>query len=133
MPASSAATQSSCGSVLASVPGLEPRVLEERLAVLDRLVSCIERLDLPAGQRRAQLAELVLVARREDEPHGSGAAAASACALVNVSIPPAARSSSSSRSSREKGSRSAVACTSTSALSPVVTTFMSVSAVESSS
>ena len=49
-----------------------------------------------------------------------------------VSIPPAARSSSSSSSSRENGSCSAVACTSTRRPSPVMTTFMSVSAVESS-
>ena len=48
------------------------------------------------------------------------------------SIPTAASSSSSSRRARENGVRSAVACTSTSAPSPVITTFMSTSAVESS-
>src|SRR5262245_19754013 len=119
--------------VRAPVPRLDPSVREERLAVLDGLVRRVEELDLPVRQRRAQLAELVLVPRGENEPHGSGAAAAADCAPVRVPIPPDARSSSSSSSSREKGSRSAVACTSTRSPSPVMTTFMSVSAVESSS
>ncbi len=121
------------GSVRAAVPGLDPRVVEERRAVLDRLVGRLEERDLPLRKRSAKLAELVLVARREKKVHAGGVAAACACAAASSSIPPAARSSSASSSSREKGSRSAVACTSTSLPSPVMTTFMSVSALESSS
>ena len=57
---------------------------------------------------------------------------ASSCARAISAIPPDARSSSSSSSSRVNGAPSAVACTSTSLPSPVITTFMSASAVESS-
>src|SRR5207244_12107387 len=76
-------------------------------------------------------------ARREDGDHRVGisaraAPAASSCETAIRSIPTAASSSSSFRRSREKGSCSAVACTSTSLPSPVMTTFMSTSALESS-
>src|SRR6476659_71505 len=119
--------------VQTAVMRLDPRVVEEGRTVLDGLVRRLEPLDLPAGQRLAKLAELVLVAGGDEDSQAAGAAAASACAAVSSSIPPAARSRSESRSSRENGSRSAVACTSTSRPSPVITTFMSVSALESSS
>ena len=93
------------------------------------------------------VAQLALEADRAAEPGGeqqpqqrlggrelrhATAATAASCAAAISSIPPAARSSSSSSRSRENGSRSAVACTSTSRPSAVMTTFMSVSAVESS-
>ena len=115
------------------VPRLDPRVVEKRPSVLDGLVFGIEQRDLPVRERPPELAELVLVPRGEDELQAAGAAAASRCAAVSCSMPPPARSRSSSRSSRENGSRSAVAWTSTSSASPVMTTFMSVSALESSS
>ena len=120
-------------SVESPMRSLDPCILDEGDAVLDRLVRSDDELDLPAGKRCAKLAELVRVARGEEQFQGRGAAAASPCAAVSVSTPPAARSSSASRSSRENGSRSAVACTSTSSPAPVMTTFMSVSALESSS
>ena len=56
-----------------------------------------------------------------------------ACGLrASCSMPAPASASSSSSEARESGVRSAVACTSTSPPSPVITTFMSTSAVESS-
>ena len=119
-------------SVPAAVARLDSRVVDERRAVLDRVSRRVQELDLPRGKRASELSELVRVARREDELHTRARATASSWAAVSSSIPPAARSSSSSSSSRENGSRSAVACTSTSAPSPVMTTFMSVSADESS-
>jgi len=54
-----------------TVRRLDPRVGGERFAVLDRLVGRREQIDLPVGQRRAQLSELVLVARSEQQFHES--------------------------------------------------------------
>ena len=86
------------------------------------------------GQGTAELVELVRVARGEDERAFRAAAVSQAArwAVPSSVIPAAARSSSSSSSSRVNGSRSAVACTSTRRPSPAITTFMSVSADESS-
>src|SRR5205814_229349 len=69
---------------------------------------------------------------RSDKPEPTGRRPAAPWAAATSPIPAAARSSSSSRVSRANGSRSAVACTSTRRPSPVITTFMSVSALESS-
>ena len=63
---------------------------------------------------------------------GAAVSHAASCAARSSSIPPVARSSRRSSSSRENGSRSAVACTSTRRPSAAITTFMSVSAEESS-
>ena len=60
------------------------------------------------------------------------AATASAWIVRSCSMPVAASASRSSRWARESGVRSAVACTSTRPPSPVMTTFASTSAVESS-
>ncbi len=60
------------------------------------------------------------------------AATVSACSARSSSMPPAARASRSSRWARDSGVRSAVAWTSTSPPSPVITTLASTSAVESS-
>src|SRR4051812_12156816 len=81
----------------------------------------IERQDL------RQLAQLVLVAGGEDQ-----AEAASSCASRRRAMPAPASSSSSSSEARESGVRSAVAWTSTSPPSPVMTTLASTSAPTSS-
>ena len=60
------------------------------------------------------------------------APSASSCARRRRSMPPPTSASISSSEARESGVRSAVACTSTRPPSPVITTFMSTSAVESS-
>ncbi len=79
-------------------------------------------------QQRLELAHLVRVAGREDEPHTT----ACACTVRRCSMPPAASASRSSRCARDSGVRSAVAWTSISPPSPVITTLASTSAVESS-
>ena len=53
---------------LAPEAGLSTRVLVVRLSVLGRKCVRAEQLDLPAGQCRPQLVELVRVARRELRP-----------------------------------------------------------------
>ena len=116
----------------AAVHRLATRVLGVGRPRLRRECPIVDQVDLPAGQGAPQLGELVRVAGGEPCPHSRGASAAARCACASCSIPPAARSSSSSSSSRVNGSRSAVAWTSTSRPSAVITTFMSVSACESS-
>ena len=127
------------GRVRRAPARLDPRVVLVRRAVLARRIPRVGERDLPARERAPQLCELVRVPRCEDERAArghaaqSGGAAHAVCwAAPSAVIPPAARSSSSSSSSRENGSRSAVAWTSTRRPSPAITTFMSVSADESS-
>ncbi len=96
-----------------------------------------QRLELDRQHDLRQLAQLVVVAGGEDEPHGpraaqAAAATASCWAARSSSMPAAARASSSSSDARDSGVRSAVACTSTSPPSPVITTLASTSAWESS-
>ena len=71
---------------------------------------------------------------RRDRRRAQGSATDTASSWTSPisAIPDSASASSSSSVSRVNGSRSAVACTSTSRPSPVMTTFMSVSAFESS-
>ena len=64
---------------------------------------------------------------------GRGPASAAACRSVNARQPPSASASNWSSRSRSKGSPSAVPCTSMKRPSPVITTFISVSALTSSS
>src|SRR5450830_619529 len=131
---------------------LDQRVLRDGHAVLTRLrradvarpddVRRVEPGD-PAVEDRAQLAELVRVVRREDQPGGHahappwatrvmGAASAAVWIAASSAVPPRARSSSASSSRRSNGAASAVPCTSTNSPRPVTTTFMSVSARTSS-
>ena len=98
-----------------------------------------QRLQLEAGQRLAQLAQLVLVAGRDDHrSHAPGPRLAGQPAdglglrVPQARDPALGEASSSSRCARESGVRSAVACTSTSPPSPVMTTLASTSAFESS-
>ncbi len=79
----------------------------------------------------AELGDLVRVACGQDHPGHDRSA--SACRWVSSAQPPAARPSSRSSRARSNGSRSAVPCTSMYRPSPVITTFMSVSARTSSS
>ena len=85
-----------------------------------------QRVEREARQQPLELADLVGVAGGEDH------ASAASCAARSPSIPVCASASNSSRWVRESGVRSAVACTSTSPPSPVMTTFASTSAEESS-
>src|SRR5690606_25100190 len=82
------------------------------------------------------LPHLVGVVRREGEPgHGRSyllSARAAACSRASSALPAAASASRASSSARENGAPSAVPCTSTKPPSPVMTTFMSVSARTSS-
>jgi hypothetical protein len=110
--------------------GLDQRVVGEGLARLRRqLDSLRQRLDLVRSEQGPELPDLVRVACGEYQAHQPVAAA---CASRSCSMPAAASASISSSEARESGVRSAVACTSTSPPSPVITTFMSTSAVESS-
>ena len=119
--------------VLTAPARLDTGVVLVRLAVLGRRIARRDEPDLPAGQGTAELVELVRVARGEDERVQSrGVSQAARWAVPSSAIPAAARSRSSSSSSRVNGSRSAVAWTSTRRPSPAITTFMSVSADESS-
>ena len=111
---------------------LAARVLEERVPRLRRIVVGVEEIDGEAGQRRLELAPLVLVVRAENERRQRAASMPRTCSSPIRPIPSVASSSSSSSCARLNGSRSAVACTSTRRPSPVVTTFRSTSAVESS-
>src|SRR5581483_1536977 len=124
-------------------PRLRKRVVGERLAVLVRQHNTLRQaLQAYAGrlEHARHLSHLVRVSRRQDQrpalhagPQPTAAAVtASSCNSRRASIPPAASASSSSRCARESGVRSAVACTSTSPPSPVITTLASTSAVESS-
>src|SRR5207244_5554473 len=118
--------------------GLDPRVLCERRARLGRnLDGRRERHELVVRKESAQLPQLVLVARGHDEPHPrfpqpTGAPTAATSPARSCSIPLAASARRSSSDARESGVRSAVACTSTSPPSPVMTTLASTSAMESS-
>ncbi len=114
---------------LAAAPRLDPGVLEQGVAVLDRLLVGAEELDLPLREAwRNREPCRVLDPRRSL----TGRATAAPARCDERPTPPAARSRSPSSRSRENGSRSAVACTSTRRPAPVMTTFMSVSARESS-
>ena len=85
---------------------------------------------------RPELAHLVRVAGCQHQAHrrrqAVWGATAARCDSRSVAMPSAARPSSSSSEARESGVRSPVACTSTRPSSPVITTFMSTSALESS-
>src|SRR5699024_7017284 len=117
---------------------LDERVaLERRLGlrwlVVRRHVDQPDNLYLgdEGGEDPLQLSDLAWVARRqEDLGHD---ASALRCSSASSAHPFAARESSASSSSRPNGSASAVPCTSTKRPSPVMTTFMSVSARTSSS
>ena len=93
-----------------------------------------QRVELVRAHQPLQLAQLVWITGGEDEPHRYAVAAptASSWAARSCSMPAAASASSSSSEARESGVRSAVAWTSTSPPSPVITTLASTSAVESS-
>jgi len=115
---------------------LPPRVLVERRALFLTDARDVERLNLPIGQERPQLTQLPGVAGGESDAQGLRglqAAKTSRWRSTMRSMPPAASSTSSASCSFENGVRSAVACTSTSRPSPVITTFMSTSADASSS
>ena len=99
----------------------------------------------PYAETIVKSAELALEANRAREGGGDQEpdedvppfdlgdhATASFCFLPISSMPEAARSTSVSSSARVNGTRSAVACTSISRPSSVMTTFMSTSAEESS-
>ena len=113
-------------------PRLDERVLRERLAGLGRQRDVVGQRrrprapsSRPANSRTLcalRVERTSLMPRRPPRP-GSRAARA---------IPRSASTRRSSRCARESGVRSAVACTSTSPPSPVMTTFASTSAVESS-
>ena len=108
-----------------------------------------QRIERHAGQQPGELAQLVIVAGREQQPHrravlsatgrvavsrpvASPHRSAASCASRRPSMPICASASNSSRCVRDSGVRSAVAWTSTSPPSPVITTFASTSAPESS-
>ena len=84
------------------------------------------------GQDSAHLDHLVLIAGGQNDA-STHRPSASCCSRVSSAQPVDARSSSASSSDRSKGTPSAVPCTSMKRPSPVQTTFMSVSAVTSSS
>ena len=86
------------------------------------------------GHDRPDLLGLVRIGRSEDEDHrgAGGSASTAACASRIRPIPAVARSSNSSSSARLNGAPSAVPWTSTKPPADVITTFMSVSARESS-
>src|SRR5215211_1239713 len=97
--------------MVAAEPGLEARVLEERRAGLLRGVRVrLERQNVPAGQDRAELARLVVIARGEDEPHSSQRTAWTssrpASASVTARFPCAMGRSTSTRSRRYRSSSS---------------------------
>ena len=119
-----------CG--LRRAAGLDQRVLRVRVAGLLGSGGVVgEDVDLDSRQQALELAHLVRVAGREQEPHGAQRSTAS-CAARRPSMPVCASASNSSRWVRDSGVRSAVACTSTRPPSPVMTTFASTSALESS-
>src|SRR5204862_87835 len=113
---------------------LDERVLGERLPLLRRQLDLVRHGDqLQRAEDLAKLAELVLVAGRDHRSlawHQASekAATASSWASRRRAIAGSARASSTSRDARETGVRSAVACTSTSPPSPLITTFASTSA-----
>ena len=119
--------------------GLDPGVLQEGGAGLGagRSPRARRSRSAPAssGSSSATLSRLP-VARTtfSGRPSRRGAAAPTAASWAAVSsrTPASARSSRTSSSAREKVAPSAVACTSTSRPEPVITTFMSDSARESS-
>ena len=93
------------------------------------------RCGLPAAASTRLDRRLRALPLRGSPPAASAASPspiASSCTTRSCSIPAAASASSSSRCARDSGVRSAVACTSTRPPSPVITTFASTSAVESS-
>ena len=120
--------------VVAQCGGLDPGVLEQRHPGLLGIEPVGRPADARAREQGLELVDLVRVARREDDPHRARIAHATAtdCAARSERMPDSARSSSMSSSAREKVLPSAVACTSTSVPAPVITTFMSDSARESS-
>ncbi len=89
-------------------------------------------LEVVRHEQQRELAQLVGVARGDDEPHGVPASIAVSCATRSSLIPVRASSSRSSRWVLASGVPSAVACTSSSPPSPVMTTLASTSAEESS-
>ena len=129
----------------AAVAGLDAGVAGVGVGILGRVVGAgDEDVERPADEDRAELLELVAVAggdaddgREHGQQLGRRAqarrvATATSCACSIRPMPSAARSSSPSRSARVNATCSAVACTSTSRPSPVITTLRSTSALESS-
>ena len=102
---------------------------------------CVAALVLPSGGEHLAegevLGQLAGIPGRHDDPglarRPRHRPSASSCRRVSSAQPATPRSSSRSSSSRPNGSRSAVPWISTKPPSPVQTTFMSVSAAESSS
>src|SRR3569623_96920 len=107
------------------------RVAGERVGVLDDIghVNIVERSHFDAGQQLAQLDELAAIARRE---HERSHAIALRCAAVSSWMPARARSSIASSCLRSKLACSAVPWTSISLPEASPTTFMSTSALLSS-
>ena len=68
------------GACSAAVPRLDARVVEEGVAVLDRLVGRVEQLDLPAGSAARSSRSLFSFREARTSFTRRGAAAASACA-----------------------------------------------------
>src|SRR5665647_352677 len=117
---------------------LAARVVGERLDVFGRQLDPRgHRQHLERRQDLLELAQLVAVAGGQHEVHAAhpqpSASTAAACAAARAAAPAAASSSISSSVARAYDSPSAVACTSTSLPLPVMTTFMSTAAAESSS
>src|SRR5204863_6876841 len=119
---------------------LGERVLRERLGVLGRELDLVgQGNQLEPVEDLAQLTQLVLVARGHDDPPrrhqpdaDAAAVTAASCESRSNAIAGSASASRSSSDARDTGIRSAVACTSTRPPSPLITTFASTSARESS-
>ena len=137
-PSASASMPESSASAGAPVAALAARAFTSAfsanvVARLGRQLDRVgQRLERDLRQQAAELAQLVRVAGGEHDGHRQALCVAAACAARSSSIPLAASASRSSRCARESGVRSAVAWTSTRPPSPVMTTFASTSALESS-
>src|SRR5271154_5644546 len=95
-----------------------------------REVALGRRLDAQGREQRAQLSKFARVVGGDDDPVHVPSAVR--CNVISFEIPAVARSISFDSCSRVKGAPSAVPCTSTKWPAPVITTFMSVSQLESS-
>src|SRR5882757_7185593 len=113
---------------------LEQRVVLEGVAGLrdpvDAEVGLEHQLEATRRQERRELALLARVGGGQDDPHGG--ASACDCSEHSSPMPVTARFSSASSSWRRNAWPSAVPCTSMKAPPLFITTFMSVSASESS-
>ena len=126
--------------VMGSSSGLDEGVLDEGGAGLlgSRSITDLRQtddLDVSPGRLEGtpQFDQFLGIVGRQHNPAHSVTPRASDCAALSEAQPPAARSSRSLRRPRLKGAPSAVPWISTKSPSPLMTTFMSVSARESSS